>query len=71
MTTTHTVGLLLWNLPPEARLGHHLPGLVNNLLSVAALVDAGCKAFFHCTRCKVTFDGAIILQGLRDHKNRL
>ena len=41
MTATHAVNLLLWNLPPEAQLGHCLPGLVNNLLSGAALVDAG------------------------------
>jgi hypothetical protein len=49
MTTMHAIDLLLWNLPLEARLGHHLPGLVNNLLSIAALVDAGCKVFFLCT----------------------
>jgi hypothetical protein len=71
MTITHTVNLLLQNLPPEAQLGHRLPGHVNNLLSVAALVDAGCEVFFHCTGCEVTFNGAIILQGLRDPKNRL
>jgi hypothetical protein len=70
MPTTHTVNLLLWNLPPGVHLGHCLPGLVNNLLSVAALVDVGCKVFFHPTRCEVTFDGAIILQGWRDPKNR-
>jgi hypothetical protein len=57
--------------PPEARLGHCLPGLVNILLSIAALVEAGCKIFFRCTRCEVTVDGAIILQGWRDPKNRL
>jgi hypothetical protein len=61
MTTTHAVNLLLQNLPTEARLGHPLPGLINNLLSVSALVDAGCKVFFHYTGCKVTFNGAIIL----------
>jgi hypothetical protein len=60
-----------WNLPLEAHLGHRLLDLVNNLLSVAALVDAGCKVFVHCTGCKVTFDGAIILQGWWDPKNRL
>ncbi len=70
-TTTHAVDLLLQNLPPEAQLGHRLPGLVNNLLSVAALVDTGCKVFFHCTGCEVTFNGAIILRGWRDPKNRL
>ncbi len=71
MTTTHAVDLLLRNLPPEARLGYCFPGLANNLLSIAALVDAGCKVFFHCTGCKVIFDGAIIFRGWRDPKNRL
>jgi hypothetical protein len=71
MTTTHAIDLLLRNLPPEAQLGHHLPGLVNNLLSVATLVNAGCEVFFHCTSCKVTFDGTVILQGWRDPKNKL
>jgi hypothetical protein len=49
MTTTHAVNLFLRNLPPRARLGHPLPSLVNNLISVVALVNAGCKVFFHCT----------------------
>ncbi len=71
MTTTHAVNLLLCNLPPEARLRHCLPGLVNNLLSIAALVNAGCKVFFHRTGCKVAFDGTVILQGWHDPKNKL
>jgi hypothetical protein len=71
MTTTDAIDLLLWNLPPETRLGHRLPGLVNILLSIAALVDAGCKVTFYCTGSKVTFEGAIILRGWRDPMNRL
>jgi hypothetical protein len=71
MTTTHAVNLLLHNLLPEAQLGHHLLGLVNNLLSVAALVEAGCKVFFHGTGCKVTFNGTVILRGWHDPKNKL
>ncbi len=71
MMTTHAINLLLQNLPPKVHLGRCLPGLVNNLLSIAALVDMGCKVFFHSTGCEVTFDGAIILQGWRDPKNRL
>jgi hypothetical protein len=71
MTTTHAVDLLLCNLPPEAQLGHHLLGLVDSLLSIAALVNAGCKVFFHCTGCNVTFDGTVILQGWHDPKNKL
>jgi hypothetical protein len=71
MTTTHAVNLLLRNLLPEARLGHRLPGLMNNLLSVTALVDAGCEVFFHRTGCEVTFDGTVILRGWRDPKYKL
>jgi hypothetical protein len=71
MTTTYAVNLLLWNIPPAARLRHCLPGLINNLLSVATLVDTACEVFFHCTGCKVTFNRAIILQWWRDPKNRL
>jgi hypothetical protein len=71
MTTTHAVNLLLCNLPAEARLGHRLPGLVNNLLSDTALVDAGCEVFFHRTGCKVMFDSTVILQGWCDPKKKL
>ena len=71
MTTTHAVDLLLRNLPAMARLGHRLPGLVNNLLSVATLVDAGCNVYFHRTGCEVSFDGKVILRGWRDPSNRL
>ena len=71
MTTTHAVDLLLRHLPKTARLGHRLPGLVNNLLSVATLVDAGCDVYFHRTGCEVAFDGTVILQGWRDPTNRL
>ena len=71
MTTTHAVDLLLRNLPETARLGHRLPGLVNNLLSVATLVDAGCDVYFHRTGCEVSLDGKVILRGWRDPTNRL
>ena len=71
MTSTHAVNLLLTKLPADARLAHRLPGLVNNLLSVAVLCDAGCEVFFHKHGCEVTHNGEIILRGWRDPKNRL
>jgi hypothetical protein len=71
MTTTHAIDLLLSNLPPKAHLVHQLPGLVNNLLSVAVLCNVGCKVFFHKTGCKVTLDRKTILQGWCDTKNCL
>jgi hypothetical protein len=69
MTTTHTVNLLLSNLPPEACLVHQLSSLVINLLSITILCKAGCKVFFHKTGCKVTLNGKTILRGWRDPKN--
>ncbi len=69
MTSTHTVNLLLNKLPTDARLAHRLPGLVNNLLLVAVLCDAGCEVFFHKHGCEVTHTGETILRGWRDPKN--
>ncbi len=71
MTSTHAVDLLLCNLPKTARLGHRLPGLINNLLSVSMLVDSGCDVYFHRTGCEVSFDGKVILRGWRNPTNRL
>ena len=71
MTSTHAVKLLLNKLPADTRLAHRLPGLVNNLLSVAVLCDAGCEVFFHKHGCKVTHTGETILRGWRNPKNRL
>jgi hypothetical protein len=61
MRTTHAMDLLLQKLPPDTIMAHHLPGLVNNLLSVAVLYNAGCKVYFHSTGCNVTLNGEIIL----------
>jgi len=61
MTSTHAVNLLLTKLPDDARLTHQLPGLVNNLLSVAVLCDAGCEVFFHKHGCEVIHNGETIL----------
>jgi hypothetical protein len=71
MRTTHAVNLLLSKLPPNAHMAHSLPGLTNNLLSIAVLCNAVCKVFFNATGCKVTFDAKIILRGWRDPKHCL
>jgi hypothetical protein len=53
MTTTHTIDLLLSNLPPKARLVHQLSGLFKNLLSVTVLLcNAGCKVLFPQNRLR-------------------
>jgi hypothetical protein len=69
MRTTHTMALLLQNLPPDRRMAHQFPGLVNILLSTAVLCDAGCKVYFHSTGCEVSLNREIILRGWRDPKN--
>ena len=71
MTSTDAVNLLLTKLPGNARLAHRLPGLVNNLLSVAVLYGAGCEVIFHKHGCEVTLNGETILRGWRNPKNRL
>ena len=62
MTSTHAVELLLAKLPTAAHLAHQLPGLINNLLSVAVLCDAGCEVFFHKHGCEVTLNDEILPQ---------
>jgi hypothetical protein len=47
MRTTHTMDLLLQKLLPDAHMAHCLCRLVNNLLSIAVLCNAGCKVYFH------------------------
>ena len=42
MQTSKTIELLLPKLPLPARKGYIVPGITNNLVSVAELCDAGC-----------------------------
>jgi hypothetical protein len=69
MRTTLAIDLLLQNLPPNACMAHCLPRLLNNLLSVAVLCNAGCKVYFHSTGCEVTLNWEIFLRGWRDPEN--
>jgi hypothetical protein len=43
MCTTHAMDLLLQKLPPDARMAHRLPGLVNNLLSITVLCNQAVR----------------------------
>ena len=47
MHTTKTVNLLLKKLLTKAIQAHRIPGILNILLSVSIIVDAGCEVFFH------------------------
>jgi hypothetical protein len=68
MRTTHAVNLLFSKLPPNACMAHSLPGLTNNLPSIAVLCDAGCKVFFNAW-LQSNFDGKVILQGWCDPRH--
>ena len=71
MHSTQAVKLLLSKLPANTRMVHSLPGLMNNLLSIPVLCDAGCEVFFNVTGCEVTLNGDIILRGWHDPRHHL
>ena len=58
--------LLISKMPRAAREAHRAPGIINNLLSVSVLCDAGCEVFFHSIGCEISFNGDIIVRGWRD-----
>ena len=71
MFTTKTLQLLLNKLPKPAREAHRAPGIVNNLVSVSVLCDAGCEVYFHHTGCEITFNGETIIRGWRDLRTNM
>ena len=71
MKTTETLYLLLDKLPPTAGKAHKCLGITNNLLAVSTLCNAGCSILFLEHGIQVKFNGEIVLQGWRDHRNDL
>ena len=71
MHSSHTGDLALPMLPPEARLGHAVPDLHTNLLSMGQLCDAGCTVRFDSTTVSVIFQGTTILHGVRSPDTKL
>ena len=63
MFTNKTMELLLAKLTKAAREAHRASGIINNLLFVSVLCDAGCEVFFHTTGCEISFNGEIIVRG--------
>ena len=57
MFTTKTMELLLAKLPNADREAHRETGIIDNLLSVSVLYDAGCEVFFHSTGCEISLHG--------------
>ena len=54
MHTTETIELQIDNLPENAKIGHRLPGIVNNLVAAPILCDAGCEVKFTKTDVTIT-----------------
>ena len=71
MDTTETIELQIENLPENAKIGHQLPGIVNNLVAAPILCDAGCEVKFTKTDVTVTKNNEILLTGWRDPTNNL
>ena len=71
MHTTETIELKIDNLPNNAKIGHRLPGIVNNLVAAPILCDAGCEVKFTKTDVTVTKNNEILLTGWRDPTNNL
>ena len=72
LATTDTVLLNLPELPDAARRAYRLPSIMNNLLSVAELCDAGCTVLFENDKVSVkSKENKIILTGWRDSRNNL
>ena len=71
MFTTKTLKLLLKKLPKAAREAHRAPTIINNLISVSVLCDAGCEVFFHYTGCEITYNGETIIRGWRDMRTNM
>ena len=71
MLTNKTMDLLLARLPKEASEGHRTPGIINNLLSVSVMCDAGCEVFFHSTGYEISFNGEIIVRGWRNTQTNM
>jgi hypothetical protein len=70
--SSHTCGLLLTYLPPQARKAHILPGLVHNsLISVGQLCDNGCNVTFTQEQVTVSRDVKCVMYVSRDPRSRL
>ena len=54
MNTVKTIQLKVDNLPKTAKIGHRLPGIVNNLVAAPILCDTGCEVKFTKTNVIVT-----------------
>ena len=71
MFTTKTMELLLAKLPKASRKAHLAPGIINNLLSVSVLCNAGCEVFLHRNGCEISFNGEIIVRGWRNMQTNI
>ena len=66
MFTSKTLELLLTKLPKAAQEAHRAPGIINNLLSLSVLCDAGCDVWFHDKCYEIGLNGEKIIRGWRD-----
>ena len=71
MFTNKIMEVLLAELPKADRGAQRAPGIINSLLSVSILCDAGCEVFFHSTRCEISFNVEVIVRGWCDMQTNM
>jgi hypothetical protein len=70
--STHTCNLNIPWLPDAITAGHIVPKLSHtSLLATKQFCDNGCEVTFTKKVCKVTLDGATVLEGPRDPHTKL
>ena len=69
--TTRTKELLMNKLPEAAKVAFTVPGIPNNILAGAELVDAGCTLYLDKYMAEIDFEGETIYRGWRDRPSRL
>ena len=71
METSKTLELLMQKWPPVACKAFCCSKIMNNLVAVCKLCNAGCGVYFHRTGVEVDYEGEIISRGWQDRFNRL
>ena len=69
--TTRTRELLMNKLPEAAKVAFTVPGIPNNILAGAELVDAGCTLYLDKYMAEIDYEGETIYRGWRDRPSRL
>ena len=63
ISTIETRELKMNKLPPKERVAHTVPGLPENIIAGAELVDAGCKLYLDEHAAEIELEGETLHRG--------